>query len=65
MIFFYDANHELPIKNSIFQNRTIVTITIEGALQKKDSIMNAINKIDKKSQMNEIFLFYKSTITSE
>ena len=45
----FNVNHsdnELHITNSICNNCTIVTI--EGELYKEDSIMNTINKINRK-----------------
>ena len=49
--------------NSICHNCTIVTL--ESALEKGDSVRNAINEINKKDHVNETFPFCKSTITSE
>ena len=57
-----DSHNGLHITNPICHNRTIVTIV--GALQKGDSIMNAINEINRKGKVNEVFLFCKSIITS-
>ena len=37
---------------------------MDGVLQKVDSIMNAINEINRKVQVNEIFLFCKPKIRS-
>ena len=61
-IFFYDSYNRLHIKNSIYHNRNIVHI--EGTLLKGDSIMNAIDEINRKDQVNLFFLFCNLTITS-
>ena len=61
-IFFYDSYNGLHITNSIYHNRNIVHI--EGTLLKGDSIMNAIDEINRKDQVNLFFLFCNLTITS-
>ena len=60
-IFFYNSHNGLHITNPICHNRTIVTI--EGTLQKRDSIIDATNKNKSKgSSEGTVSLF--STVTS-
>ena len=53
-MFFYDSHNGLHITDSICHNRTI--FTIEGALYKEESITNAVNRINRKGQVNEILV---------